>query len=265
MNWMKQGRRSLRLLSLLMLLLACNTAFTHPDLVLQIEALDQQLVADPENVELLCKRGDLYRRHKEFDQAAKDFERARFINPGLPLVDFLEAKLLLDTRDPQAAAELLTRYLSLRPAHSFAWVLRGKAHIRMGEAGAGAADFSSAISSSPRPSPELYRLQLLSLAAQGTEKEYETLAATTAALEVFPYEPRLLGLGVDIALSYRNLDAASEYLSQLPEQLRTLPQWAERIQTVQCLDTEGSDLAPLCLEQASARLQEQIEVFLEQT
>ncbi len=124
-----QGRRRLCLPFAFALLLAGNSALGHPDLILQIEALDKQIASDPENAELLGKRGDLHRRHQGFEVAADDFRAARAAEPNYALVDFLEAKLMLDVGKPDLAERLLSRYLVTHPEHAFGrlriWMVNG--------------------------------------------------------------------------------------------------------------------------------------------
>ena len=140
-----KGRRWPRLPLVFTLILQASMALGHPDLVLQIEALDKQIASDPENAELLCKRGDLHRRHQDFEAAANDFRAARATEPNYAPIDFLEGELMLDVGKPELAEHLLSRYLVTRPGHAFAWVLRGKAFIRLGKPEMAANDFTTAI------------------------------------------------------------------------------------------------------------------------
>lgn len=247
------------------LLIAANSALGHPDLIQQIKALDEQLATDPENVELLCKRGDLHRRHEDFKSAERDFKLARAADPDHAAIDFLEAELLLDMGQPEPAEKMLSRYLSLLPGHGYAWVLRGKAYIRLGKPASAAQDFASAIRVSPRPSPEVYRLQIMSLAAGGSDHIDETLKAVDTGLDRFPYEVNLLGIGVDIALAANRVEHARKYLANLPGKLDALPQWAARINTAECQENADPDRDSVCLEEARGRLDMQIRQFMSET
>jgi tetratricopeptide (TPR) repeat protein len=203
-------------------------------------------------------------RHEDYESAARDFESARGVDPNYPLIDFLEAKLMLDTGEPGPAEKMLSRYLSLNPGHGSAWVLRGRAFIMMGKPDEAAKDFTSAIAISQRPSPEVYRLQILSLAARGSDHSVETLSAVNIGLERFPYEVSLLGLGVDIALSENQVEIARGYLEGLPEKLYSLPQWEIRAAAVECLAAEESIERSKCLGEAKLRLEHQIQQFMGQ-
>ena len=61
------------MISLLSVVLLLFGGTSHGDLDLRILALTNQIIADPENVELRVKRGDLYIQHEEFDNAKIDF------------------------------------------------------------------------------------------------------------------------------------------------------------------------------------------------
>lgn len=259
------GRGVLRLSLVLVVLLSISTSFAHPDLILQIEALGEQLSVDPDNTELLVKRGDLYRRHEDFENAARDFEAARAADPNYPATDLLEARLLLDIGQPEPAGKMLSRYLSLRPGHAFAWVLRGRANVRLGQFENAYNDFTTAIAISEKPSPEIYRLQILSLAAQGDDHPGRTLEAVKDGLNRFPYEMSLRGLGVDIALAHDRPETAKELIIEIPEGVRKLPQWSERIETTGCLENSDTQIREACLNDAQLRLKKQFEQFLSGT
>ncbi|NNE05092.1 MAG: tetratricopeptide repeat protein, partial [Xanthomonadales bacterium] len=75
------------------------TVLAHPDLIAQIQQADRQLEENPANVDVLLKRGELYRRHGDFEAAASDLVEARDLRPSHPLLNFYEGRLALDTHD----------------------------------------------------------------------------------------------------------------------------------------------------------------------
>ncbi len=85
---------------ILLLILLCPTTFAHPDLQLQIDELSGQLEHEPGNVELLLRRGDLQRRHENWDLAREDFERIRKIQPDNKTVDWFEGRLDVQSGRP---------------------------------------------------------------------------------------------------------------------------------------------------------------------
>jgi len=204
----------------------------HPDLLAQIERLDEQLQAAPDNPELLIRRGDLYRRHEDFTAAARDFGAARMLAPGHPELDFYQGRLALEGGDDTAAATFLDRYLESHPQHAVGWRLRGEAALALSDASAPAC-FESAIRFSDAPSPELFRQWVLALLTAGDTTG--ALEAVDLGLARLGVEVTLLGIGADVALMKRNGGLAGHYLKLLPAGLERLAPWSDRFQSVDCL------------------------------
>jgi tetratricopeptide (TPR) repeat protein len=251
-----------RIALLILLATLTSAARGHPDLILQIEELDVQLKSQPGNVELLVKRGDLYRRHQDYTAAAQDFNAARSIDPSNPEIDFYAGRLALAAGNGVEAEQLLARYLAHYPQHAAAWALRGEANIQIRSPGAAAEYFAQAIRYSNRPSPGLYSLNALSLVAIGESSWTGARQVIDEALQHFPLELTLLGLGVDIALALDLPAEAAQYMQILPQALRDLPQWKKRQEAADWLASAESAARAQCLRQANARLAKQIEAFM---
>lgn len=237
------------------------TVSGHPDLLLQIERLDEQIKTGPANAELYLQRGDLYRRHGDFERAAGDFAAARQLDPGHPLLDFYEGWLMLDGGDPASAEKHLARYLSTTPQHAKAWVLRGRADIQLARPEQAAECFGHAIATSEHPSPDLYRLQILSTLATG-ESGWEAAALIAAsAVERFGTEVTVLGLATDIALAMNQPRLAAGYLDKLPPALNTLPQWSARFGLVDCFDDTADAVDGKCLSRATESIDKRVTIF----
>ena len=200
-------------------------AAAHPDLMAQIERLDQQLQAEPDNVELLLRRGDLHRRHQDYAAAIRDFAAARVLAADCAQLDFLEGRLALELGDYRTAATLLDRYLTLHPNDAVGWRLRGESALGLGEPSA-PADFQRAIDTSQAPSPDLYRQWILALVAN--QDATGALDAVDAGLARFGPEVTLLGLGTDLALAQGDKQRAQAYLDRLPAGLERLAPWSGR-------------------------------------
>lgn len=228
------SRRSSRLLVLTFCLLgaqiAPRQALGHPELLLQIEQLTLELQQQPDNVELLIQRGDLWRRHEDFPAAANDFSAARRLQSDLAVLDFYQGRLSLDAGLAAEAELLLSRYLRHQPEHANAWVLLGEAQLELSRPQAAAENFGQAIIHSERPTPSLFLQQGQALFMAGPEYWAVALGVADAGLERFPRDVSLLGLATDIALDLQQPAAAGAYLQRLPDGLRSLPQWAARFQ-----------------------------------
>lgn len=236
------------------------SAIAHSDLELQIEAVNRQLASEGESAQLLLKRGDLYRRHLEFELAQQDFESARAIAPDEPLVDFFEGRLAQQTGSSERALELLDRYLNQRPDHAAAWVLHGKATLSDGRPAESAEDFGRAIALARKPSPELYRLQVLALVA--SNEIPAALEAVDAGLEEMPGEVNLIGLGADISVMAGDGDRAAEYLRILPTELQRVQRWNQLATRVACVSQEAGEDREACVKEAAGELDSQIDRLL---
>lgn len=234
----------------------------HPDIELQIVGLSAQLEANPLNVDLLLKRGDLHRRHQDYQAAARDFEVVRQAEPDNTLLDFYSGQLLLETRQPGSATEHLARYLLSHPRHAKAWMLRAEAEIQLGRPGNASEFFNRAIQYSTKPSPSLYRQLILSILATGETAWGSAKQTANDGLARFGLEVSLLGLGTDIALAMNQVEQAQQYLDQLPDGLRRLKQWQTRIQIANCMTASTESARNDCAHKARASLTDQIDVYM---
>lgn len=205
----------------------------HPDILAQIENLDEQLADKPGDARLLVKRGDLNRRHQDYQAARIDFAAARRADPGYPELDFFEGRLNLESNDPLRAVELLGRYLATAPENANAWVLRADGWLALGQTAAAADDLAEGIRHSEHPSPELFRRLALALFDTGEHRWHDADIVIRTALDRFPTDISLRALGVDIALARQDPVGAASYMKPLPPAVLQLPQWRERSQKIQ--------------------------------
>ena len=208
----------------------------HQDLILQIEQLDEQISIDPQNTELLIRRGDLYRRHGDWSAAEADFQMVRKIEPDHATIDFFEGRLLVTSGQDEKAIVLLTRQLEQNAQHSGAYQVRAKAHWNLHQPLLAARDYQLAINTGTRPSPSQYRSLVLSLVAAGREYSGEAIRAVDDGLNRFGGEISLLGLGFDVSLSQKEPLQAQHYLAKVPSRLRMLPQWQFRQAILICVN-----------------------------
>ncbi|HEV8701324.1 MAG TPA: hypothetical protein VGV60_08635 [Candidatus Polarisedimenticolia bacterium] len=91
-------------------LLACLAlsppAQAHEAIERQIADLNARIAAHPQEAALYLMRGELHREHADWNAAARDYQRARDIDPGLDAVDLGFGRLRLDTGRPAPAIGL---------------------------------------------------------------------------------------------------------------------------------------------------------------
>lgn len=248
----------LRLLLLVFGVALPLAAISHPDLLIQIDGLNKQIEVHPADLELRLKRGDLYRRHENYEAAARDFEMVRMLDSGYLLLDYYQGRLLFQNGDAAGCEQLLSRYLTTYPEHAAAWVLRGRANMLLQQSSQAAGFFSSALKASARPSPELHRLQILAVAAGGEENATLALQAVESGLANFVHETSLLGLGTDISLAWNRPADAQRFIDDLPNPLLKLPQWKMRVEIADCLITPALHAQTTCLSRAREQLAHQV-------
>jgi len=207
----------------------------HPDLELQIEEVSQQISQTPADADLYLKRGDLYRRHREWERSRQDFEQARLLEPNQSVVDWYEGHLAVDEGQWAQGDRLLTRFLADHETQASAYHTRAWARWHLGQPEAAAQDYASAIAFSDRPAPTLYRSLVITQFASGGDLRAQAKETVDAGLQLFPGEASLLGLRVDLALAEGDIQQAQDYLSTVSPGILTLPQWTFRLAVLACL------------------------------
>ncbi len=228
---------------ILLLVPVCSAAHAHPDLLLQIEGLTEQLERQPDNVELLLKRGDLQRRHQSGDLARADFKRVREIQADNKTIDWFEGRLEIETGRPEEGVQYLNRFLRNNPGHPIALQNRARGYLLLQRPLLAAQDFDAVIHASERPAPSLFSANALALVEAGADHFSTAMLVVQKGLVQFPAEIRLTAIGVDISLAQADTDTASKLISQLPAPIQRLPQWQTRRALLDCQVGHGAKAA----------------------
>ncbi|NND45044.1 MAG: tetratricopeptide repeat protein, partial [Xanthomonadales bacterium] len=146
---------------------AVQAVMAHTDLQLQIAAITRQIEASPDAADLYLKRGDLHRRHQDWDAAAADFASVRRLASGLSETDWFEGRMRVDAGQFEAGERLLSRFLEANPGHTGALQARARSHWGQRAPGAAAHDYQQAIDRSESPAPALYRALVVTQVAMG--------------------------------------------------------------------------------------------------
>jgi tetratricopeptide (TPR) repeat protein len=147
-----------------------GSASAHPEIDWQIRELTARIAENPQDTELLLRRGELHRVHGDPVAAEADFRLARAVDPTLDVVDFHLGLLRLDAGRLAEADALFTRSLEKRPSYAPALAQRARAREAAGRHLDAAADWERAIAADPRPAPDQYLGLADALAAAGPEQ-----------------------------------------------------------------------------------------------
>lgn len=219
---------------LLFLVLVSPVVWAHPDLLLQIEELTQQLDQKPDDVDLLLKRGDLHRRHENHELARADFKRVREIQPDNNIVDWLAGRLEVESGHAKEGIWYLDRYLLTNPGHVIALQNRARGYLLLKQPLLAAQDFDEVIRVSDRPAPALFSASALALVAAGSDHFSMAMDVVRKGLEQFPSEILLTGIGTDISLAQSDTETAGKLINRLPTAIQKLQQWQTRQALLDC-------------------------------
>lgn len=216
-------------------MLASAMLAAHPDLDLQIQELTRQISLTPANADLYLKRGDLYRRHRDWAKSEQDFEKVRNLDPDQPYIDWYEGRMAVAAGRWAEGDKLLSRFLQSNEKHGSAHRTRAWARWQLERPGPAAQDYASAIQYSERPAPDLYRSLVIAQYASGGDLRAQAAESAETGLQKFPGEASLLGLAVDLALADADTGRAEGYMDTLSPGLMKLPQWTFRQAVLFCL------------------------------
>lgn len=211
-----------------------SAVFAHTDLLLQIEELTTQLEQQPDDVDLLLKRGDLYRRHQSWDLARNDFQRARDIQPDNANINWFEGRLDIESGQPDEGLHYLDRFLEKNPDHVIALQNRAVGLLLLQKPLLAAEDYAAVIRLTDKPAPSLFSAHALALIAGGPDHFTAAMEVIRNGLDLFPTEISLTGTGVDILLAQSDIEAAAELVGRLPASIQKLDSWAIRKALLDC-------------------------------
>ncbi len=131
-------------------------AAAHSDVDPEIVEVTAELAAQPKNVALLLRRGQLYRFNGHFSDSLRDLEQAWLLDPESRPVALARCRTLLALGYDQAAEAALEQYLQGEAGTSRVVALVERAHLyaRTGRADLALADFSESLHF--YPTVELY-------------------------------------------------------------------------------------------------------------
>ncbi|MGB5178180.1 MAG: tetratricopeptide repeat protein [Gammaproteobacteria bacterium] len=205
------------------LLLLSTTLFStsapgHAGVDDEIQGLTLQIRQDPASPQLYLQRGDLYRIHRDWNQALADFRKARQLDATAAAAELGLGRTRLDQGSPQQALPHLNRALDRQPGDVRALVTRAETYRALGKPLAAAGDYSRAIEHFPaagKPLPEYYLERARAYAAAGDAYINEALQSLDEGMQVLGGIQTLALYGVELETGRGNFDAALKRLDPL--------------------------------------------------
>ncbi|MGI8733297.1 MAG: tetratricopeptide repeat protein [Pyrinomonadaceae bacterium] len=217
---------TVRLLAALMLL--ASLASAHDGLHEQIAEVTARIKRAPLDATLYLKRGELYRLHQDWRRADADYTRAARLQPALAVVDLARGKMLFEAGRPQSAKVPLDRFLLKQPQDVEALVTRARVLVKLGRRTEAGQEFTTAISLTSTPQPELYIERARSLAddpGSNTSNTIEALRGIDEGLTKLGSLVTLQLYAVELELRRKNYDAALARLETVAAQSPRKETW----------------------------------------
>ncbi len=191
----------------LIALLLALPLYAHETLPEQIATVTRAIAKDPRNAVLYLRRGELYRLHRAWRYAERDYTRARALDPDLYSVELAQGRMLLESGRAIPAIEVLQRYVQIAPHDLSAHVLLARALVKAGRTPAAIASFERALQ--PRPDPDVALEYAATLVA---DKRREDALRYLDSLEpLVTYQLAAIDIetrGGDLASALRRVEAA---------------------------------------------------------
>ncbi len=244
-----------RLLGLVSVVLAAILpVWAHPDIDIQIAAVTAEIDKGSTGADLFVRRGELHRIHEDWDLAEADFDRAHATDAKLAARDFHVGRMRLDEQQPEAAQELLTRFLRSTPDHFPARIARAQTRTQLERYLAAAKDYDVALASNERlHRPSHYLERARTLLAAGKKQVPRALAGIDEGLERLGPAITLQLEAIELELARKNYDGAIERLDRIAEKANRKETWLTR--KAEILETAGRPGEALhCYEQALEKI-----------
>ena len=181
-------------------------ASSHGDVHERIAALIRQIGRETNNAQLFLLRGELYRQHQDWGDAAADYDRAVKLDPQLAIVGFCRARMFAEKGDLVVARAGFDEYLRRCPEDGRGFAARARLLVRMNERKSAVRDFTRAIELSREPGPELFLERAQLQIAEG--KGSEALRGLDVGVAKLGSLISLQTCALDIELSRTNYDGA---------------------------------------------------------
>ena len=202
-----------------------GTVLAHADIVERIAALNREIQESPGNAALYFKRGELHRLHRNWPAALADYERAARLEPDDPAVHYYRGRMWLEAGQPRLARPELDRFLTARPEHADALLVRSRTLALLGERLAGADDLTQAIALLDRPTPEVYLERARLLVSEGPGYVDRALAGLDEGIARLGPLVTLFQFAIEVERAHGRYLSGLVRLDGLPKRLAGQPMW----------------------------------------
>jgi predicted Zn-dependent protease len=202
--------------TLLIALLLAAPLHAHEGLHEQIAAVTRAIAREPRNAALHLKRGELHRLHREWDNAARDYDRAQQLDRELHAVDLARGRMLFESGRVRESIAPLQRYTRSVPRDAHGHIALARALRGAGRTSEAIPEFEAALAAHFDPDLAL---------------EYAAILDRPRALRYLDTLPPLVTLqraAIDLELGAGNLEGALRRVDAAMASAARKEEWLER-------------------------------------
>ncbi len=193
---------------------------------MQIAEVTRRLAKAPRDARLHLRRGELYRRHGEWDRAIRDLTRAHALSPDLITVSFVRAHTLREAGRHREALTAIDVYLVRHPDHGTALLERARDLHALRRHAEAADAYTRAFARLATIRPGFYLAQARALVAAGRSADAvraldKGIARLGSALPLRVY-------ALELELEQKRYAAALARLDRLLAKARRKEKWLVR-------------------------------------
>lgn len=210
------------------------SALAHGDAHHRLNALNAQILGQPDNAELHLRRGRLHIEANHFEEARADLEKALALAPKQHGARYFLAEALLSGGKAELAEQQAQQFIDAHTTHgaqdvndlgalSRGYWLLGQARMARQQPAAAIVAYRLAIKATGEPTPDQYQLFVdACLAARGEYPE-EALRLLDRGLATGGSIDLLQGMALEVELQAGRTDAALRRLEIIIAQEKRLP------------------------------------------
>lgn len=202
--------------------------WAHGDTHGMVQAVTEELKIRPRDAELYYRRGELHRRHADWDLAWADFEKAEFFSTNLSFLNLSRGLLLAEAKWPLSARGYLDRFLATEPKNVAGLTARARVFLDLKEREAAVKDFDAALKATTDPRPEIYLERAQALVTPDGTHLKDALTGIEQGIQKLGGLVTLQLQAIDLELKLGQTNAALSRLDQIISQSPRKETWQAR-------------------------------------
>lgn len=205
-----------------------STALGHGDTHEQIEVLSALLKQNPDHVASLLERADIYRKHRDFDEALEDLNRVRSLSPTSSAVHYLTGLTLLEHGKFNEAETALQIYIGRSPSSPRGHLALAKVYTQQKRHLDAAQAYELAIENQSTPTPDYYLARAYAYKEAGKPYLSQALEGLEEGIALMGPLVTFQRLAIDIEIVQGNHQSAIDRVDTILQDVDRKETWLVR-------------------------------------